>query len=79
MPKRKSKFTEELQKKYPFFRKGRDVFETECITCDYGIFVSVANKGKLSQDMHVDSSKHNKAVQFTFFCSKLKNKLLYLY
>ena len=69
MPKRKSKFTEELQQKYPVFRKGRDEFEAECITCGYGTFVSVANKGKLSLDMHVDSSKHKKAVPFTFFCS----------
>ena len=51
MPKRKSKFTEELQRKYPFFRKGRDEFEAECITCGYGTFVSVANKGKLSLDI----------------------------
>ena len=69
MPKRKSKFTEELQQKYPFFRKGRDEFKAECITCGYGIFVSIANKGKLSLDMHVDSSKHKKAVRFRFFCS----------
>ena len=54
MPKRKSKFTEELQQKYSFFRKGRDEFEAESITCGYGTFVSVANKGKLSLDMHVD-------------------------
>ena len=69
MPKRKSKFTEELQQKYSFFRKGRDECEAECITCGYGAFVSVANKGKLSLDMDVDSSKHKKAVRFTFFCS----------
>ena len=69
MPKRKSKFTEELQQKYPFFRKGRDEFEAECITCSYGTFVSVANKGKLSLGMHVDSLKHKKAIRFTFFCS----------
>ena len=31
-------------------------------------FVSVANKSKLSLDMHVDRSKHKKAVGFTFFC-----------
>ena len=42
MPKRKSKFTEELQEKYPSFRKGRDEFEAECITCGYGTLVSVA-------------------------------------
>ena len=62
MPKRKSKFSEELQQKYPFFRKGRDELEAECITCGYGTFAAVANKGKLSLDMHVDSSKHKKAV-----------------
>ena len=69
MPKRKLKFTEELQQKYPFFRKGRNEFEAECMTCGYGTFVSVVNKGKLSLDMPVDSSKHKKAVRFTFFCS----------
>ena len=69
MPKGKSRFAEELQQKYPVFRKERDEFETECITCGYGIFVSVANKGKLSLDMHVDSSELKKAVRFTFFRS----------
>ena len=49
MLKRKSKFTEELQQKYLFFGKGRDEFEAECITCGYGTFVSVANKGKQSR------------------------------
>ena len=68
MPKRKSKCTEELQQKYPFFRKGRDEFEAESITCGYGTFVSVANKNKLSLDMHVDSSMHKKVVRLTFFC-----------
>ena len=66
MPKRKSKFTDELLQKYPLRRKGRDEFEAECITCGHGTFVSVANKDKLSMDMHVDSSKHKKAVLFTF-------------
>ena len=68
MPKRKSKFTEELQQKYLFSRKGQDEFKAECITCGYRTSVSVANKGKLSLDMHVDSSKHKKAVRLTFFC-----------
>ena len=67
MPKRKSKFNEELQQKYPFFRKGRDEFETECNTCGYVTFVSVANKGKLSLDMHVDGSKHKKLSDLRFF------------
>ena len=45
------------------FEKGRNDFEAECITFGYGTFVSVANKGRLSLDMHVDSSKHKKAVR----------------
>ena len=72
MSKRKSKFTKEFQRKYPFFKNGRDEFEAECITCGYGTFVSVANKGKFSLDMHVGSSKHKKAVRFTFYCSLAK-------
>ena len=69
MPKKQLKFTEELQQKYTFFKKGRYEFEVECITCGYGTFVSVANTSKLSLDMHVDSSKHKKSVRLTFFCS----------
>ena len=69
MPKRKSKFAEELLQKYPFFRKGQDEFEAECITCGYRSFVSVENKGKLTLDMPVDSSQHKKAVRFTFIYS----------
>ena len=63
MPKKKLQFSEELQQKYPFFRKGRNDFEAECITCGYGTYVSVTNKGRLSLDMHVDCSKHKKAVR----------------
>ena len=42
----------------------------------------VANKGRLNLHMHVDSSKHKKAVQFTFLfvgIINLNSKLLYLY
>ena len=63
MPKRKSEFTEEIQKKYPCFRKGRNDFEAECIVCGYGTFISVANKGGLSLYMHVQSTKHKKAIR----------------
>ena len=63
MPKRKSQFTEELQKKYFCFRKELDDFEAECIVCGYGTFVSVANEGKLSLDMHVESTKHKRAIR----------------
>ena len=63
MPKRKSQFTEKLQKNCLCFRKGRDDFEAECIVCGYGTFLSVANKGRLSLDMHVESTKHKKAIR----------------
>ena len=82
MPKRKSKFTEKLQQKYPFFRKRRDEFEAECITCGYETFVSVANKSKLSLDMDIDSLKHKKLPVYIFLfigMINLKNILLHLY
>ena len=50
MPKRKSVFSDELRQKYPCFKKGRSDFEAECITCEYGTFISVANKGSISLD-----------------------------
>ena len=50
MPKRKSVFSDELRQKYSCFKKGRSDFEAECITCGYGTFISVANKGSISLD-----------------------------
>ena len=55
MPKTKSQFSEELQLNYSSFKKGKNNFVAECITFNYGTFVSVANKGKRSLDMHVES------------------------
>ena len=69
MPTRKSKFTEEVQRKYPFFRKERDELEAECITCGYGLLFLDQIEAKFSLDMHIDSLKHKKAVRFTFSCS----------
>ena len=63
MPKRKSQFAEELRQKYLCFKKGRDDFEAECVVCGYDTFVSVANKGRLSLDMHVESTKHKKVIR----------------
>ena len=45
MPKRKCKFGEELIKKFPCFKNGRNEWEAECTICKVGTFVSVANKG----------------------------------
>ena len=63
MPKRKSKLTEELQQKYPFFRKGRDEFDAECITYGYATFVFVNAEKEITHDgnnliiLHQCSSK----------------------
>ena len=63
MPKRKTLFTDELCQKYPCFRKGRSDFEAECITCGYGTFISVANKGRVSLDDHIKTTKHMQAIR----------------
>ncbi|GAB0202178.1 hypothetical protein GRJ2_002683400 [Grus japonensis] len=60
MPKRKCKFTDELQAKYPCFRVGRERWEAECLVCQEGTYVSVANKGSLDLEAHVQSMKHQK-------------------
>ncbi|XP_032854311.1 uncharacterized protein LOC116963019 [Tyto alba] len=60
MPKRKCKFTDELQAKYPCFRVGRERWEAECLVCQEGTYVSVANKGSLDLEAHIQSMKHKR-------------------
>ncbi|XP_072703694.1 uncharacterized protein [Ciconia boyciana] len=62
MPKRKCKFTDELQAKYPCFRMGRERWEAECLVCQEGTYISVANKGALDLEAHVQSMKHKRNV-----------------
>ena len=57
MPKRKCNFTEDLRKKYPCFRPGRDKWEAECTVCKAGTYVSVANKGANDLQAHIDTIK----------------------
>ena len=71
MPKRKCKFTDELKKKYPCFRLGRDASEAECMTCRAGTFVSVANKGGSDLEAHVHSAKHKTAARGESSSSKV--------
>ena len=60
MPKRKSVFSDELQQKYPCFKKGCSDFKAESITRGYGTFISVANKGNISLDDHIKTTKHSR-------------------
>ena len=71
MPKRKCKFTDELKKKYPCFRLGRDASEAECMTCRAGTYVSVANKGGSDLEAHVHSAKHKTAARGESSSSKV--------
>ena len=71
MPKRKSVFSDELRQKYPCFKKGRSDFEAECISCGYGTFISVANKGNISLDDHIKTTKHKQAIRGETSSSKM--------
>ena len=62
MGKRKRKFKDELKSKYPCFRNGLDEWETECLVCKPGTYVSVANKSALHLWAHVGCKKQKKAV-----------------
>lgn len=62
VPKRKCKFTDELQAKYPCFRVGRERWEAECLVCQEGTYVSVAHKGSLDLEVHVQPMKHKRNV-----------------
>ena len=71
MPTRKCKFTDELKKKYPCVRLGRDASEAECMSCRAGTYVSVANKGGSDLEAHVHSAKHNTAARGESSSSKV--------
>ena len=57
--------------KYPCFKKGRSDFKAECITCGYGTFISVANKGSISLDDHIKTTKHKQAIKGKTSSSKM--------
>ena len=59
MPIRKIVFSDELRQKYPCFNKGCSDFEAECIT---ETSISVANKGSISFDVHIKTTKHKQAI-----------------
>lgn len=71
MPKRKCSFSEEMRKKYPCFRPGRDTFEAECTVCKAGTYVSVANKGSSNLRAHIETTKHKTAVRGETSSAKL--------
>ena len=53
--KRKCTFTNEMQEKHPCFRKGRNDYETECLICKSGTYISVVHKGSGDLNIHLQS------------------------
>lgn len=58
-PKRKCTFNSELQKDYPFMKKGRLDWEVICSKCSSTF--SVAHGGKSDINDHLKSAKHKRA------------------
>ena len=54
MPKGKCRFTPELERKYPSFKKGRYAYEAECKVCLPGTFVSVLHKSSCDLEAHLE-------------------------
>ena len=70
-------FSDELQQKYLGVKKGRSNFEVECITCGYGTFISVANKGSSSLNDHIKTTKHKQAIRGETSSFKVKSVSFY--
>lgn len=56
-------FTEDLKKKFPVFRPGRDQWEALCTVCKAGTYVSVSSGGARDIKFHLDTERHKKDVQ----------------
>lgn len=56
MPKHKCTFNDELQKKFPIFKKGKFDWEILCTICDSKI--SIANKDVTNINEHIVTLKH---------------------
>lgn len=61
MPKRKCIFNEDLQRKYPSFKKGKFEWEVLCLICSSTI--SIANKGGSDIADHIATNKHKRHLQ----------------
>ena len=73
MSKRKTSFNNDLQEKYPAFRKGSDEYEAECMVCGYGTYVSVKNKGVGDLEAHITTNNHKNALRGGEISSKISN------
>lgn len=63
MSRRKCKFNNELEAKYPMFKRTKIDFEVTCESCNK--IVSISNKGKADLEQHLQSTKHKSNIQST--------------
>ena len=61
--KRKCLFTNEMQDKYPCFRKGRNDYEAECLVCKSETYISVVHKDNGNLRIHLICNRKNIAKQ----------------
>ena len=73
MAKQKCTFTNEMQENHPFFIKGRNDCEAECLVCKSGTYISVVHKGNGDLNTHLQSEKHRKAVRWAAASTKMTN------
>ena len=62
--------------KHPCFRKGRNVYEAECLVCKSGTYISVVHKGNGDLSTHLQSEKHREAVRGAVASTKIINIIL---
>ena len=61
-----------MQKKHPCFRKDKNDYEAECLTCKSGTNIFVC-KGNGDLNTHLQSEKHCKAVREVVASTKMTN------
>lgn len=61
MPKRKCSFNEDLQKRFPSFKRGKSDSEVTCLICESSI--SIASRGAIDIEEHQKTAKHKKRLQ----------------
>ena len=70
MAKRKCKFTEKMKANHPCFRNE---WESECLVCKTGSYISSSCKGIADLKSHLGFDKHCKAVREASSSNKMTN------
>ena len=71
--KRKCTFTNKMQEKHPYFRKGRNDYEAKSLVYKSGTSISVVHKGNGDLNTHLQSEKRSKTVRGAVASTKMTN------